>query len=352
MAPSQHLVGFLPNLHLRPDRVLSVGPLSLCSADANVMRHVRASAGNATGRKMLRRFRTTFGESFKPACLLSTTGTVDAAAVRDFRNLVAMSAISIGTASTLTGGQWLVRRSDHFTFFHFGPARNGWLTTFDGLSQGIRELGAFQGASLASVGNPDNFRCRLDEPLLKTLLWAWAMLHEKKRHVTRLQRFFRSLEVAFQAGRFPSDGLTTVNDVGTRVGLWVSAFEILLRPPTGKVDKVSVQRALSTADWCKRELTRRRYRIKQRGITVHVGLPTKLYDLLYDARNTFLHGNPLRGRPLEWNRGDRVVSLEMVAPCLFAAGIRVALRGLAPPPGDYDEMLGLDQLGAALLPQT
>jgi hypothetical protein len=38
---------------------------------------------------------------------------------------------------------------------------------------------------------------------------------------------FRSLEVAFQANRFPSDGLSSINDIGTRIGLWVSAFEVL-----------------------------------------------------------------------------------------------------------------------------
>ena len=36
-----------------------------------------------------------------------------------------------------------------------------------------------------------------------------------------------SLEVAFHAALFPADGLASINDVGTRIALWVSAFEVL-----------------------------------------------------------------------------------------------------------------------------
>jgi hypothetical protein len=351
MSGSLHLVAFLPNVHLDAERVISVGPLTLCSPDADVMRELVASAGNDTGLKMLQRFRTTFGQPLVPTCLLSASDHVDATQVRDFRNLTAISAVVGGTASSLAGGQWLVTHSDHFALFHYGPGRNGWLVTLEGLSTNMTdEIDSFTGGSVASVTDPAHFDCRLDEPLLGTLVWAWKARHERRRHVRRLRRLFRSLEVAFHASQFPSDGLTTVNDVGTRLGLWVSAFEILLRPSVGKVDKVVVQRAIASASWFRSEMVRRRFRIVEHNKLARVSLPVKLYDRLYHARNTFMHGNSIVGKPLQWHRGDRPVGLDGVAACLFGAALRAALTDIAPTPGPYDEMLGLDLIEKAFLP--
>ena len=83
-----------------------------------------------------------------------------------------------------------------------------------------------------------------------------------------------------------------------------------------------------------------------------VSLPVKLYDLLYTARNTFMHGNRIKGKPLLWERGDAPVRLDLIAPCLFGAALRAALRDIAPTPGPYDEMLGLDLIEKAFLPDS
>jgi hypothetical protein len=49
---------------------------------------------------------------------------------------------------------------------------------------------------------------------------------------------FRSLEIAFHALRFPTDALLSVYELGVRIVLWVSAFEVLLYPsqPGGQVN--------------------------------------------------------------------------------------------------------------------
>jgi hypothetical protein len=117
------------------------------------------------------------------------------------------------------------------------------------------------------MGRPEHFRALVDEPLVARLVNAWRQLYVKKRNQHVWRRLFRSLEVAFHAGLFPSDGLTTVNDAGSRVGLWVSAFEVLFHPGRrGRVDKETVQRGLRQVPWDARGLTVPRYR-------VHVGRP-------------------------------------------------------------------------------
>jgi hypothetical protein len=257
MTPPLRVIAFLPNLHLKASQSRSAGPFLLCSTQSPEMVGVLGSAGNETASKMVSQFETTFGEPFQPACLVaSLQGKVDASHIRDFRNVCAISAVIGGMASGLQGGQFVVRHSDHFALFHYMPGQSGWMVTGDGLSKNLTdELEKFRGTSLASVGAPSHFHCHFDKPLLEQLTWAWSAFHDRRKYRRPLGRLFRSLEVAFHASAFPSDGLTTVNDAGTRLALWVSAFEILLRPKTGDVSRAVVQAALKNVSWSHKEMT-------------------------------------------------------------------------------------------------
>src|SRR5262245_51804676 len=92
-----------------------------------------------------------------------------------------------------------------------------------------------------------------------------------------LLRFFRALEVAFHASLFPADGLTSINDVGTRIALWVSAFEVLCHPGGG-VNKRHVQGVISGAPFSNKSLLSTRFTIKYGGNKFRVTLPEALYD--------------------------------------------------------------------------
>jgi hypothetical protein len=82
----------------------------------------------------------------------------------------------------------------------------------------------------AAFGNPTDFSLVFDQPLLDRLFRTWRQCYLRKRNRKKLLRLFRALEVAFHAALFPADGLTSINDVGSRIALWVSAFEVLCHP--------------------------------------------------------------------------------------------------------------------------
>lgn len=353
MSDYWNVLAFLPNLGLKATQAFRVGDIQICSGDSADLTKLISSPANETAAAMHKAFSTTFGRKYRPACLLFRGGyTPIAAPLRDFRNLVAVSSVAGGTASTLNGGQWLVVHSDHFLFGHHVPGKTGWIITLDGHVQGMNdEVAKFQGHSLASIDLPTHFGVIVDEVLYELLCWSWQQLHIKGKRRGRHRRVFRSLEVAFQAARYPSDGLTTPNDLGTRIGLWVSAFEILLNPKKS-VDKVIVEQALEAAAWGDPKLRAKRYKVRQNKKDVRVSLPAKLYDQLYAARNTFTHGNSIVGRPLRWVRGKQRLSLINCAPCLFAAALRSTLKKIGAAIDDDDFWNGMDQIGSALLPKV
>jgi hypothetical protein len=354
MSAQWNLLAFLPNLYLKAPAAFSVGDVQICSGESSELSNLASSSANETALAMLGVFVTTFGTKYRPACLLFRKGPLPtAAALRDFRNLCAVAAVAGGTTSRLSGGQWNVVHSDHFLFGHHVPGSNGWITTLDGHVRGMNdEVDKFGGHSLASIDDPTSFGVLHDEPLYRMLCWAWQTLHQKGKAKRKLGRVFRSLEVAFQAARYPSDGLTTPNDVGTRIGLWVSAFEVLLNPKKS-VDKVAIENALASCDWLEPKLQAKRYSVRQNKKVVRVSLPVKLYDRLYSARNTFMHGNSIVGRPLSWTRGTKRLPLISCAPCLFAATLRLPLVSFGAPFDENDEWWsGLRQIGRALLAEA
>ena len=347
-----HVIAFLANLSIKVGQRVSAGPYSVCSSDDDLLKRLTPTPANRTAEALLQKFRNHWGTPFKPACLVSeSAGKVPAEEVRDLRNICAVAGMIGGTACMLGRGQWIAHHSDHFDFYHFTPGLGGMVGTFDGPSGGASDPEGFAGTGSAWVHDPSNFKVVFDRVLLNQLIWAWEERHQRKSESALLIRVFRALEVAMHAGRFPSDGLTTLNDVGTRIALWVSAFEILLRPETGDVDKRKVQEALARVDWRRTQLKTEEYDISHRSKQLKVTYPEKVYDLLYSARNDFLHGNEVGNDVLRWRRpgAEEPSGLQMSAPCLFGAGLRAALAGHAPPPGDYDELLGLENIERALL---
>jgi hypothetical protein len=153
----------------------------------------------------------------------------------------------------------------------------------------------------------------------------------------KLLRLFRSLEVAFHASLFPADGLTSINDVGVRLALWVSAFEVLCHPGgSATVNKRHVQETLRDGPFTSKELVAKRYTVSFRGNRIRVTLPEALYDDLYWARNQFLHGEPVRRQMLHYRNSGAYVSLTDVAPVLFNAALVSDLDRIGVPGGPAD----------------
>ena len=181
----------------------------------------------------------------------------------------------------------------------------------------------------------------VDPGLLKRLLFAWRRVYVNGRERDTFRRLFRSLEVAFHAAQQPADGLPSLSDVGNRLALWVSAFEVLFHPGgKGKINSRLVRKALRRVPWDKRQLTLRRYCILHDKQRIRVTLPEKFYDDLYRARNQFLHGNPVTPAVLRYKRSLRHVPLQCIAPVLYNAALLSFLGGRVPggPSVDPDEI--------------
>lgn len=335
---SWHVVLIFPNLSDIKSEAFATEAIKICSI-SEIEDSIQPNAANETIRLMLQQFHTVFGERFEPSVLAVAAHEprlLEREVLSDFRNACSMCAVCGGRAAKLGDkGQWHIRYSDFFLFNHHVAGKDGSILSLEGISRGMDdELDSYRGTSDAAIRNPANFAAEVDKPLLGLLLKHWRRRHFSRR-VSRVDRqLFHALRIAFQASRYPSDGLGTHYDIGTRIGLWVSAFETLFHPGKGKVDKTQVQLGLRKVRWTDKDFTRLKYSAWQGGRRSRVTLPEKLYDQLYAARNDFMHGNRLRIRSKVWRFKSKSFLLEFVAPCLFAAAIRARLRYRATEPDD------------------
>jgi hypothetical protein len=316
----------------------------LCSADDPRLGDLATNPGNTTGRAMLDRFASTFGTDYRPACLLIRQGAPERLRHREalsaFRNVCAISTTSRVWAMSLlhpwgASAQSGIKWSDNFFFGFHTPGHSGAIVTLNGAMAGLdNRINRFRGQPSAHIGVPTHYHPDVDAQLLTRLMVAWRRYYVQNKERRVFRRLFRSLEVAFHAGLFPGDGLTSINDVGTRLGLWVSAFEVLFHPSQQSVGKRVVQAQLQGAPFQKPAMRARRYTVwtKRNGVrTKHAAvLAEALYDDLYAARNDFMHGNSVTGRDVRYRRSSRHVPLMTVAPVLYNIALLSFLKGQIP----------------------
>jgi hypothetical protein len=328
----------LPNLCPNVPSPFVTEFLAICSGKDPLLKLIEGTPGDATSLAMLGKYRSWFGKPYVPACVLVRSDAPDAVrhaeTLRAFRNACAAATVSACSARALTGGQWLPLYSDFFVFASHVAGKNGWIQKVDGPVGGMNhDVENFVGQCAGQIDMPDAFSVSADPKLLNRLFAAWDLYCLKKQRRQEFLPIFRSLEVAFHAARFPSDGLSSINDGGTRIGLWVSALEILAHPgPGGKADKEKVQALLGKAPITSKPIKRRRYRVSHAKKTYTVALPGRIYEDLYAARNAFMHGNLVEGRDLLLWKSSKRPSLMRLAPLLYNLALRATLDRLIPAP--------------------
>jgi hypothetical protein len=351
---SWHLFFVLPNLCPKVPSPFVTDSVAICSGKDPMLAHVADTPGDATSRAMLGKYRTWFGKAYVPGCLLVKSDAPatarNAETLRGFRNVCAAATVTACAARTLKGGQWLPLHSDFFFFASHVAGKNGWIQNMDGPVGGMNDdVEHFAGQCNAQIDLPEGFSPEVDPVLLRRLLEAWDLYAIKRKRRTELLPIFRSLEVAFHAARFPTDGLFSVNDAGTRVGLWVSALEVLAHPgPGGKADKEKVQLLLGSVRLRKPSVGRRRFNVQYGKKRYTVALAGRIYDDLYAARNAFMHGNPASAGDLRFRKSPKRPSLLLLAPLLYNLALRAMLDRLMPAPKkliDVDD----DFLGRGLI---
>jgi hypothetical protein len=135
----------------------------------------------------------------------------------------------------------------------------------------------------------------------------------------------RSLNMAYHASLLPAGTDTTFYDVGRVVSLWVSAFEILVHPGgSGQANRDKVFEMIERTAWAIPASAQLAHDTGGKTKPVKRTLASWLYQVLYQTRNDFLHGNPVDRSNLFLPTPQRTI-FEYAAPLY-----RVALTAFLP----------------------
>ena len=327
-----HLEFVLPNLVLPPyrppqeDEVLigdSQAPLTLGSdfiaiAPASDPRVREIVTGSSAAQKLVASFRSAAGKAYQPAVLL-TRGDAPRRVLATyeplvaFRNAIAMVYVLRGRASGDGGVGLSPSWSDTFDFHPTIVGRNDRLATISDAHNVFFSQDAPYLATASPYISPTGQALYPDHFLKHALSAEWNKRFVRPGRDDAFSRvLFRSLEMAYQASAVPAKNQGALTDYGTQAALWVSACEVLSWPRHSRASLATVIEQLGEFDWVDRALSARLFSLKIKGRKTRVNAVQRAYGYLYDARNRFLHGEPVQGKTLRI-RGDRAPLLRLAA---------------------------------------
>jgi hypothetical protein len=320
------LIAVLPNLQL--DKAIENEFLALVPRADERLKPLATKPAVVA---LLDGFTDAFRRPVRPSALILRTGSPSSVAhdaVVAFRNVVAIPTIAYGWASVLGGGQvnppiW----SDTFSFYPVVAGKDGHLvasTPAFGMIDTTEDFAGQASPLLArNICGPV-----FDHAVYDALAESWKSRYIAQSQDPSTARLFRSLQTAFAACTVPYDNLASLGDFGVRVGLWVSAFEILAHPGSG-VDLQTVVKMLNNYQSSSSRLNARG-NIAWRGRQLNGNVPAQLYAQLNEVRNHFVHGNEL-GDNVIYVARDRLKPLwNSVAPLLYWCALRSHLWISAP----------------------
>ena len=231
-------------------------------------------------------------------------------AVIDFRNILAICCIVTTWKNFLNRGQHIPASagfSDYFDIYPILPHKfDEYLITLSPAVHGLDFAKDFSGQTkpeiVGQVHDP-----RYEPIMFQALINQWEDQYiNRKSSNWRRTALFRSLQIVYQACAMPISNYETIYDYGSSLALWVSSFEILAHPQIGQVQKSNVLSLITDKPLQSKELTNRLYTISLGRNNCRVNLPQKLYSQIYDSRNNFLHGEPVKRKHLfPWGKTRR-----------------------------------------------
>lgn len=284
--------------------------------------------------ELLSRFTDAFGVPLDPFVFIArgdAAHDLSADALLSFRDLVAISVIpfsrSLNTVYKTTNR---IVYSNSFGLYPWTLSRdNEALIASTPAFKGFHDVKQFHGQSSPELPVMRVEDRDIDTTMLDALVLRWKRYYFGRRR-WKDRALFRSLNMAVQAGAIPAN-VPTIFDLGRSISLWVSAFEILSHPRVEIASVMTVYRLFEGVHYCDRSVGRRRYaayipqreksKRKRAGLPLRHPLPCWIYGKLYQARNNFLHGNPIPKNALS-PKGTKN-GLFWLAPCLY----RLALTG-------------------------
>jgi len=238
MSNDWKLAFVLPNLNLRE----SVESDTLALVPPNDERLVKIKQECKPSNILLTRFTNQFGTSVSPCAIIFKQSPLTIDRVTNFRNVVAISAIIKGWAWSIVREQCLEAIfSDYFDLYPITPANDGeHLILHTPAQLGLDNSDNFSGQISSLIVYPVNNTAVLDKELLNLLLRF--LKKNPKQESWKARAIFRSLEMAYQASTIIYESPFSESDVGTRIGLWLSAFETITHP--GRGGRVGVEDVL------------------------------------------------------------------------------------------------------------
>ena len=282
-------------------------------------------------RKFLSSFTDVFGTKLSPPMLLLKEEGIAtselAAAIAGFRDIVAVASVPLSRARWMVGGAGFhgPHYSDTFAFHPWTIGRDyRYMASSTPAQLALHQVEKFKGQADAHLGVTPLRDYDLDAPLIQALYESWKRRFLGSNPSRPDVALFRSLAMATQAMKVAGGPDAQLYDFGRLTGLWTSAYEILLHPGgRSRVDERTIREHLGKIRWDRSDLNARRHLLSPDGRRVankepiRVNLAQLIYFQLSDARNSFLHGNDVKGGLLFMRPQGQ--SLSNLAAILFRA---------------------------------
>jgi len=320
----------LPNITMRQpvgNEHVSIVP----NSDSRVEESIST---NPFAKALVKNFEDQFGRKIYPAALIVNDDAPDYLrnidALTGFRNALAISTIIKGHEHSLTSSFVAYPLySDFFDFYPLTASRDndGFIKRTPSVLGFDDEHDEFRGQISPALGAPRDLSDRAEDKVFKLLHNAWRRRFLRQKHDEWSTRtLFRSLEMAYQASSMPFKNHSTIYDYGSSASLWVSALEILSHRRTRNADLLSVLSLLGDYVWIDKSVGRQIYKVTYGKKDHKVNLVQKLYKELYDTRNDFLHGNPVKRNRLYPFKNTKVQPITRFAPLVYKVALLAYLR--------------------------
>jgi hypothetical protein len=274
------------------------------------------------------RFESEFGGRILPSIIIwrddSSQLYRSVEAIGGFRDAICLSVVPYGWAQTLRFDRpFDILFGSWFSVYPWMTDKNYEYVVMQSMAQlALHLVEEIKPQSTPGITPRELKPSMIDRTLLNALLERWPLRYQSERASWENTALFRSLNMANFASLLPSTAQVTNYDIGRSVSLWVSAFEILVHPGQGQSGFLQVYDILEKVQWNLTECKEKVY--EAHGFKPGQqkrNLPCWIYGVIYNARNQYLHGNPISNDTLVVPQSKR--NLFEYAPILY----RMALAG-------------------------
>lgn len=303
-------VRVLPDLGLKV--AIEGGVIAIAPPDD--ARIVELRARHQTFDQLLARFKDAFGQELAPATMIvlrdaPPSGDLSVEAVAGFRDIVAACVIPSAHAANLVhGARGRVSFSDHFAIYPWMIDKHyEHMVVYTPAVHGLHDVDEFAGQGLATISTQQLSPSEIDSTLSEALCARWRKRYIDGDDSWENRALFRSLNMANSAMLVPSGSETTQYDVGRSIALWGSAFEILVHEgPGGSSGTQQVVGLIEKLSWKSEKAAAKTNASERKADKNLYSLGGWLYFRLNDARNAFLHGNPIGPDVFETPKGKHL----------------------------------------------